>query len=145
MLSILGYNTAGQAGNASALTMGGPASGASPKQLSPFAQILTELQQLEQSNPASYAKTTQQISTNLAAASSTAQIRGNSSLATQLRTLSKDFGAASQTGQMPNVTDLASSLQMPANTITPPSGSPTAPQMNPLQIIGTVIGKVAGL
>lgn len=144
MLSILGYNSANQSGNASALSIGNASSGSS-KQLSPFAQMLTELQQVEQSNPANYAKMTQQISTNLAAASSTAKIRGNSALASQLTSLSKDFASASQSGQMPNVTDLAGAIQMPASSITPSSTSPTAAQMNPLQIIGTVIGKVAGL
>ncbi len=130
-LNILGLNSANR----------------SPQQqpLAPFAQILTELQQIEQANPAKYAKTTQQISTNLAAASSTAQIRGNTALAAQLTNLSKDFAAASQTGQMPNITGLAATLQSPASTMTPPSASPTGPQMTPLQLIGAVIGRAAGL
>ena len=137
MLSILGYNSANQSSPAS------NAANPSSTKLSPFAQMLTELQQVEQANPAQYAKVTQQISTNLAAASSTAQIRGNTSLATQLTTLSKDFATASQTGQMPNVNDLASALQNPSATAV--SNAPTAPHTNPLQIIGSAIGKVASI
>jgi hypothetical protein len=113
-------------------------------QLSPFAQILAQMQQVEQANPAEYSKMTQQISTNLLAASSSAQIRGNSTLAGQLTALSKDFATASQTGQIPNVNDLASAMQTTGATV-PASSSPTAPHMNPLQIIGNVIGKVSGI
>jgi len=58
---------------------------------------------MEQANPSQYAKVSQQISTNLSAAASTAQTRGKTGLATQLSTLSKDFSTASQTGQLPNV------------------------------------------
>ncbi len=85
--------------------------GSTSNQLSPFAQMLAELQQMEESNPGQYAKVSQQISTNLATAASTAQTRGNTSLATQLNTLSKDFSTASQTGQLPNVGDLEKAMQ----------------------------------
>jgi hypothetical protein len=142
MLSILGYNSTGQSSQA-----GVGASLAASKnggQLSPFAQILAQMQQVEQANPAQYSKMTQQISTNLLAASSSAQIRGNSTLAGQLTALSKDFAAASQTGQIPNVNDLASAMQTTGATV-PASSVPTAPHMNPLQIIGNVIGKVSGI
>jgi hypothetical protein len=111
MLNILGYGSANQSTQSkttSNLSLGGGTSGG---QLSPFAQMLSELQQLEQGNPKQYAKVSQQISTNLSAAASSAQTQGNSSLASQLTTLSKDFATASQTGQLPNMGDLAKAIQ----------------------------------
>jgi hypothetical protein len=79
-------------------------------QLSPFAQVLTGLQQLEQASATQYAQVTSQISTNLQTAAQTAQTQGNTTLATQLTTLSKDFSTASQSGQLPNVQDLAQAM-----------------------------------
>jgi hypothetical protein len=84
--------------------------GQTGNQLSPFAQVLTGLQQLEQANPKQYAQVTSQISTNLQAAAQKAQTQGNTTLATRLTTLSKDFSTASQSGQLPNVQDLAKSI-----------------------------------
>ncbi len=77
-------------------------------QLSPFAQLLSTLQQLQQSDPAKYAQATQQISANLQTAAQTAQSEGNTAAATQLNLLSTDFSTASKTGQLPSVQDLAS-------------------------------------
>ncbi len=145
MLSILGYTSTNQNSQSnSAANSSSLAANSSSNHLSPFAQMLAELQQVEQANPAQYAKMTQQISTNLLAASSTAQIRGNTSLATQLTTLSKDFATASQSGQMPNVNDLSNAMQTSAASA-PAGNAPTAAHMNPLQIIGSVIGKVVGV
>jgi len=76
-------------------------------QLSPFAKMLTALQQLQQSDPAKYAQVTNQISTNLEAAAQTAQSQGNTAAATQLNQLATDFSNASKTGQMPSIQDLA--------------------------------------
>src|ERR1039457_6306401 len=53
-------------------------------QLSPFAQLLSTLQQLQQSNPTEYKQVTQQIATNLQNAAKTATADGNSTQATQL-------------------------------------------------------------
>jgi len=76
-------------------------------QLSPFAQILSSLQQLHQSNPSQYQQVTKQIATNLQNASKTAQSEGNTAAANQLNQLANDFTTASENGQLPNVQDLA--------------------------------------
>jgi hypothetical protein len=55
-------------------------------QLSPFAQILSGLQQLQQSNPSPYQQATQQIATNLQKAK-TAQSEGDTTAANQLKQL----------------------------------------------------------
>jgi len=110
MLSILGYSSTAQSSSTGSLSMG-TSTGSTSTTLSPFAQMMTELQQMEQANPAQYSQVSQQISTNLAAASSTALARGNTKLATSLSTLSKDFASASQSGQLPNITDLMSTMQ----------------------------------
>jgi hypothetical protein len=76
-------------------------------QLLPFAQVLSTLQQLQQSNPSQYQQVTQQIATNLQTAAQTAQQNGNTSAAGQLNQLATDFTNASKTGQLPSVSDLA--------------------------------------
>jgi len=76
-------------------------------QLSPFAQLMSTLQQLQQSNPTEYQQVTQQIATNLQSAAQTAQSQGNTAAANQLNQLATDFTNASQSGQLPNVQDLA--------------------------------------
>jgi hypothetical protein len=78
--------------------------------LSPFAQILGSLQQLQQSNPTQYQSVTQQISTNLQTGAQSASANGNTVLAGQLARLSTDFTNASTSGQLPNVPDLASAV-----------------------------------
>ena len=77
------------------------------QQLSPFAQLLTTLQQLQQTDPTKYQQVTQQIATNLQSAAQTAQADGNSSAANQLNQLATDFTNASTSGQLPNIQDLA--------------------------------------
>jgi hypothetical protein len=79
-------------------------------QLSPFAQLVIALQQLQQSDPTKYAQVTQQIATNLQNAAQTAQAQGNSSAANQLDQLATDFTNASQTGQLPDLQDLAQAV-----------------------------------
>ena len=79
-------------------------------QLSPFAGIMSMLQQLQQTNPSQYQQITQQIATNLETAAQTAQANGNSTAANQLNQLSTDFTSASQSGQLPNVQDLAQAI-----------------------------------
>jgi hypothetical protein len=76
-------------------------------QLSPLAQVLSTLQQLQQSNPTQYQQVTQQIATNLQKAAQTAQANGNTTAANQLNQLASDFTSASQNGQLPNIQDLA--------------------------------------
>jgi hypothetical protein len=79
-------------------------------QLSPYAQLISTLQQLQQSNPAQYQQVTQQIATNLQSASQNAQTAGNSTAATQLSQLASDFTSAATTGQLPNLQDLAKAI-----------------------------------
>ena len=80
-------------------------------QLSPFARLLSALQQLQQSDPGKYQQVTQQIATNLQNAAQTAESQGNTSVANQLNQLATDFTNASQSGQLPNIQDLAQALQ----------------------------------
>jgi hypothetical protein len=89
-------------------------------QLSPFAQILSTLQQLQQSNPTEYATVTQQISTNLQTAAQTDTADGNTSGASQLTQLASDFSTASTSGQLPNISDLAKAIGGPSQ---PPESS----------------------
>jgi hypothetical protein len=79
-------------------------------QLSPFAQLMSTLQQLQQSDPTKYQQVTQQIATNLQSAAQTAQSDGNSTAANQLNQLATDFTNASQSGQLPNIQDLAQAI-----------------------------------
>lgn len=79
-------------------------------QLSPFAQMMSLLQQLQQTNPTQYQQVTQQIATNLQNAAQTAQAQGNTTAASELNQLSTDFGSASQSGQLPSVSDLAQAV-----------------------------------
>ena len=79
----------------------------SSAQLSPFAQMLTSLQNLQQSDPARYKQVTAQIATDLQDAAKTATADGNTAQADQLNQLSTDFNKASQDGSLPNIGDLA--------------------------------------
>jgi hypothetical protein len=87
---------------------GGPSSDNS--QLSPLAQLLSTLQQLQQSNPTEYQQVTGQIATNLQTAAQTATTDGNTAAANQLNQLATDFSNASQSGQLPNIQDLAQAI-----------------------------------
>ncbi|MGA2113692.1 MAG: hypothetical protein ABSH56_02950 [Bryobacteraceae bacterium] len=88
----------------------GTASASDSTHLSPFAQLMSTLQQLQQSNPTEYQQVTAQIATNLQNAAQTAQSDGNATAASQLNTLANDFTTASQTGQLPNIQDLAQAV-----------------------------------
>jgi ribosomal protein L22 len=79
-------------------------------QLSPFAQIVSALQQLQQSDPTKYQQVTQQIATNLQNAAQTAQSNGHTNAANVLNQLATDFTNASQNGQLPNMHDLAKAM-----------------------------------
>ena len=76
-------------------------------QLSPFARLMSTLQQLQQTDPAKYQQVARQIASNLQSAAQTAQSEGNTKAADQLNQLATDFSNASQNGQLPNVADLA--------------------------------------
>jgi hypothetical protein len=75
--------------------------------LSRFAQMLSSLQQLQQSDPAKYQQVTSQIATNLQTAAKAATADGNTSKAAELNQLANDFTNASQNNTLPNIQDLA--------------------------------------
>lgn len=79
-------------------------------QLSPFAQLASTLQQLQQSDPAKYKEVTGEIATNLQKAAQTAQADGNTTAAGQLNQLAADFNKASSSGQLPDMKDLAQAV-----------------------------------
>ncbi len=79
-------------------------------QLSPFAQLLSTLQQLQQSDPNQYKAVTSQISTNLTNAAQTAKADGNTTAASKLTQLAGDFSDASSSGNLPNVADLSKAM-----------------------------------
>jgi hypothetical protein len=79
-------------------------------QISSFAQILSTLQQLQQSNPSEYQQVTSQIATNLQSAAKTATADGNTAQANELNQLASDFTNASQNNTLPNIQDLAQAL-----------------------------------
>ena len=104
----LATNTAGN----SLSSTGVSSTGLQPdnQQLSPFAQLMSTLQQLQQSNPTEYQQITQQIATNLQSAAKTAQADGNTTAANQLNQLATDFTNASTSGQLPSIQDLAKAV-----------------------------------
>jgi hypothetical protein len=88
--------------NASSLSMPQDSSPA----ISPAAQMLTKLQQLQQQNPAQFQQLTAKIAANLQTAAASAQSNGNAAEATQLTQLATQFQNASQTGQLPSAQSL---------------------------------------
>lgn len=102
-----GNNVSGAAASATTAASG---SGSDSNQLSPFGQLLSTLQQLQENNPTQYKQVTQQIATNLQSAAQTAQQQGNTPLANQLNQLATDFTNASQSGQLPSISDLAQAI-----------------------------------
>ena len=78
--------------------------------LSSFGHLVSELQQLQQSNPGEYQQLTKQIAANLQTAAQNAQTGGNTAAATQLNQLASDFTTASSSGQLPNLQDLAQAV-----------------------------------
>ena len=109
LTSALGSATSTNAstGSTSGVSFGNPQD---TNQLSPFALLLSTLQQLQQSNPTEYQQVTQQIATNLQSAATTATSDGNTAAATQLNQLATDFTSASQSGQLPNIQDLSQAV-----------------------------------
>jgi hypothetical protein len=85
--------------------------------LSPFAQLVSLLQELQQTNPAEYQTVAQQIAASLQSAAQTDQANGDTASANQLSQLSTDFTNAATSGQLPNLQDLAQALD--TNTADP--------------------------
>ena len=78
--------------------------------LSSFAQVMSTLQQLQQSDPSKYQQVTQQIATKLESAAQTAQSDGNTTAATLLTQLADDFTNASKSGQLVNIKDIVQAI-----------------------------------
>ncbi len=115
--SIIGnaLQAAGSTTNSSGNKTGGIAGSsllpqADSGQISPFAQMMSTLQQLQKSDPSQYQQVTQAISTNLQSAAKTAEADGNTSAANQLNQLATDFSNASKSNQLPNIQDLAKAI-----------------------------------
>jgi hypothetical protein len=108
--SLQGIGSTSNANSNTASGIGSSALQTDNSQLSPFAQLMSTLQQLQQSNPSQYAQVTQQIATNLQSAAKTATSDGNTTAAAQLNQLATDFTNASQSGQLPNIQDLAQAI-----------------------------------
>ena len=72
-------------------------------QVSPFAQLVSQLQQqLQPSNPAQFQQVTATLASDLQAAARTAQNSGRPGEADALNQLAAAFNQASQTGQLPS-------------------------------------------
>jgi hypothetical protein len=96
--------------SSSAVDSSSPVQSSDNSRLSPFAQLLNTLEQLQQTDPAKYQHVTGQIATNLQSAAQTAQSEGNTTAANQLNQLATDFTNASKSGQLPSVQDLAQAV-----------------------------------
>jgi len=105
--SLLGNSSAKSGATSNTLDPTSSGTQKDNSQLSPFAQLMNTLQQLQEANPSQYQQLTQQIAANLQKAATTAQSAGKTSFADQLNQLATDFTNASQSGQLPNVADLA--------------------------------------
>ena len=90
-------------------TTGATSSQSDSSQLSPFAQLVSGLQQLQEADPSEYKQFTAQVATNLQSEAQTVQSQSPATAA-QLTQLSADFSGASQTGQLPNLQDLAEAV-----------------------------------
>ena len=117
--------------------------------LSPFAQLMSQLQKLQQTDPAKYQQVTGQIATNLQTAAQTATAAGNTTQAAQLTQLSNDFSSASKSGQLPNMQDLAQAVgghhhhhhhHAEAASTDPTSTSSTSPTSSVSQTLSQLLG-----
>src|SRR5579871_6534616 len=75
-----------------------------------FANLLSSLKGVQQTQPARYRSMARQISSSLDAGAWAATARGNAALAGQLSRLSADFKVAAKSGQLPNLADLAQTI-----------------------------------
>ena len=117
-------------------------------QLSPFAQLMSQLQKLQQTDPAKYQQVTSQIATNLQTAAQTATAAGNTTAATQLTQLATDFSNASKSGQLPPMEDMARAMgghhhhhhHVEAASTDPTSTSSTSPTSSASQTLSQLLG-----
>lgn len=150
-LQKVGLTSNGTANSLSSIVGSTPAQQPDSSQLSPLGQVLSTLQQLQQSNPTEYKQVTQQIATNLTSAAQTAQTDGNTTAANQLTQLASDFTNASTSGQLPNIQDLAQAVgggggghhhhhhQAESSSSTSSTSSSSSTSQNPLSIIANTL------
>ena len=98
------FQTTGLTGNTSTSSV---SSNSDNNQLSPLAKLLSDLQTLQQTDPAKYKDVTGQIAAKLKSAADADSASGNTTGASQLNQLATDFTTASTTGQLPDIQDLA--------------------------------------
>jgi sporulation protein YlmC with PRC-barrel domain len=110
ILGSTGSGTSASGATGSSATSVDSSSQESSAQLSPFASILSQLQQMQESSPTEYQQVTSQISTNLQSAAQTASADGDTSQASELNQLATDFQNASQNNTLPNIQDLAQAI-----------------------------------
>jgi hypothetical protein len=106
-------NTISNATNGTSVSQSSLTQTQDANQLSPFTQILSTLQQLQQSNPTEYQQVTSQIATNLQTAAKTATADGNTSQATELNQLATDFQNASQNNTLPQYSGSGAGFERP--------------------------------
>jgi len=117
MLSYLPQPVGSLAGVAGGFFGGGSAPAVSPPttsslppaattQLSSVGSLISQLQQLVQSNPAKFAKVTAAIASKLQGAAGKVGANGDTTLANKLSAAAQEFQTASQTGQMPSLSNL---------------------------------------
>lgn len=78
-------------------------------QLSPLGSFLSELQQIQQSDPAQYQQVTQNVADNLQSAAQTAQADGNTTAANEYKQFATEFTTAANSGQLPDLSSASSS------------------------------------
>ena len=104
------FQTSGLTGNSGTNSTSFNSSSSDKNQLSPLAQVLGDLQTLQQTDPAKYKNVTGQIAVKLQAAADADTASGNTAGASQLTKLASDFATASKTGQLPNLEDVAKAV-----------------------------------
>ena len=75
-------------------------------QISPSAQLMSMLQQLQQQNPGQFKQVVSSIATSLQKKAQQAQSNGDTADASRLNQLAAEFQKSVQTGQLPSVQDL---------------------------------------
>jgi len=139
----------GGSANSSSQSSIAPTGNGTGANTSPFARILSSLQQLQQSNPSQYTQVTQQISTSLQTTANSATAAGNTGFASEVSQLSTDFQKASTSGQLPNVQDLARAIGVGHHRLAGLSSvsnlipSSSAGASNPLSIIENSLSSAA--
>ena len=93
-------------------------------ELSPLSQLMSALEQVQQTDPAHYPQLTQQVATSLQSSAETAQTDGNTTAASELKQLADGLTHPSKTGQLPTLHDLAQAIDVHHHPH-PPTATPT--------------------